>query len=158
MPAEDHLRLDVEARRADPEQRMHAEALAAGAEVVDGSDGVRAEQDTPIGPPERHFLPATARAYRQELERPEPLPGDDMMRNAEAVRERGAIAIVTVQQLDDCGRCSCASERLVVEGIDQPPLPAGQERVAAALHELVGDPTEAAVELVYDVHFATHAS
>ena len=137
---------------------MHAETLAAGAEVVDGSDGVRAEQDTPIGPPERHFLPATARAHRQELERPEPFPGDDMMRNAEASRERGAVAVVTVQQLNDSGRCSYASERVVVEGIDQPPLPAGHERVAAALPEFVGDPAEAAVELVYDVHFAAHAS
>jgi hypothetical protein len=158
MAAEDDVRLNVQARRPQPQQRVHAEPLSTGAKVARGSQRIRTDEHAPVPPPERHFLPPTAQTHRQELERPESLPRDDVVGNAETVRDLRAVALVTIQQLNDAGRCSCVGEQLVVDRIDQPDVAAEDERVGAALQELSGDPAEASVELVYRSHFAAHAS
>jgi hypothetical protein len=158
VTAEDHGGLDAQPRRPQAQERMHSEALAAGAEVVGSAERVGADEDAPLGPPEGNLLPAAPVTHGQELERPDSLPRDDVMRHAEAVRQLRTIAVVSVEQLDHARRSAGTRDQLVLEWIDQPGLPVDGERVRAALHELVGDPAEAAVELVYELHFAAHAS
>lgn len=74
------------------------------------------------------------------------------MRNAEPRSERRAIAIVPIEQLQDaCRSAGCANtlvQPVPIECVDQPDTAVRNERVRAALHELVGDPAESAVELV----------
>src|SRR6266545_7722113 len=141
---------------------MDAEPLAAGAEVACSAEDVRADEHALGRPPERDLSPAAAHADRQELERPERLLRHDVMRDAESVRERGAVAVVPVEELDDSGRRSRGTDALLqsvhVDRIDKPDAAAGHERVGAALHELVRDPAEAGVGLVYRFHIAAQRS
>src|SRR5207244_7555523 len=99
---------------------------------------------------------------RQELERTNPLQRHNVMGHAELARERGTVAPVPVEQLDDARRRSGGANALLdplaVDGIDHPHLSAGDERVRTALHELVLDPAEAGVELVYRFHIAAQRS
>lgn len=158
MPAQDHVGLHVQPRRPQTQQRVHSQALPAGAEVVGSTERIGTDEDAPLGPPEGNLLPAALVVNGQELERPDSLLRDDVMRHAEAVRQLRAVAVVPVEQLDHAGGSAGTRDQLVVERIDQPGLPVEDERVRAALHELVGDPAEAAVELVYELHFAAQAS
>ena len=72
--------------------------------------------------------------------------GRDDVRHAEPRSERGAVAIVTVEQLDDaCGLAEI--ERAVdrvgpVERVHEPDLPVRDERVRGPRRRLVGDPAE----------------
>ena len=79
-----------------------------------------------------------------------------MVWNTEAVRERDAVARVTVDQLDHAGRRArrphTLVEPLVVDRVDQPDAAARDQRVRATLQEPVLDPAEAGVELVYRFH------
>lgn len=158
MTAEDHVRLDVQPRRPQSQQRVHSEALATGAKVVGGAERIGADEDAPLGPPERNLLPAPLVAHGQELERPDSLLRDDVMWHAEATRQLRTVPVVPVEQLDHAGRPAGPRDQLVVERVDQPGLAVDDEPVRAALHELVGDPAEAAVELVYELHFAAQSS
>ena len=85
-----------------------------------------------------------------------------MMRNAEPLGDLDAVATVAVEQLDDTGRRACGTHTLlhpgVVHRIDEPDTAVDDERVRATPHELVLDPAEAGLELVYGVHLAAHAS
>jgi hypothetical protein len=158
VPAEDHVGLHVQPRRPQAQQRVHSEALPAGTEVVGGAKRVGADEDAPLRPPERNLLPAPLVTHGQELERPDSLPRDEMMRHAEAARQPRTVAVVPVEQLDHARRPSGTRDQLVLERIDQPGLPVNDKRVRAAFHELVGDPAETAVELVYELHFAAQSS
>ena len=69
------------------------------------------------------------------------------MRDAEACGERGAVAIVPVEELDDARRLA-ELERAVdrlrpVERVHEPDLPVRGERMRRARHRLVDDPAEA---------------
>ena len=85
-----------------------------------------------------------------------------MMRDAEPLRDLDAVATVAVEQLDDTGRRACCAHTSlhpdVVHRVDEPDAAAADEGVRATPHELVLDPAEAGLELVYDVHLAAHAS
>ncbi len=65
----------------------------------------------------------------------------------EPLRERGAVAVVPVEELDHPDRLSegeCAIDRLrPVERVDQPDLPIRGKRMRRAGHRLFGNPAEA---------------
>ena len=71
------------------------------------------------------------------------------MRDAEARGERGAVAVVPVDELDDAGGLAEGTDALLqagaVHGVDEPDTAVRAERVRGALEELglLGDPTEA---------------
>jgi len=139
---------------------METEPLAARAEVSGGTQRVAADENTPFGPPERDLLPPAAPADPPEFERRDRLLRDDMVRDAEPARERGAVTVVTVQQLEHArrlaGDADSRLDSLGVDGVDQPDAFPDDERMRAALHELVDDPPEAAVELVARADLHSH--
>jgi hypothetical protein len=131
---------------------MHGEPFRAGAEVLRGSERIGQDEHAPLRPPQRYLLPGAPCPDRNELERADAGPRHDVMRNAEALGERRAVAIVPIEQLQDARRSAGCANTLVqpvpVERVDQPDAAVRDERVRAALHELVGDPAESAFELV----------
>lgn len=131
---------------------MHGEPFRAGAEVLRRSERIRQDEDAPLRPPQRYLLPGAPCPDRNELKRADAGPRHDVMRNAEPRSERRAIAIVPIEQLQNpCRIPGCANtlvQPLPVECVDQPDASVGNERVRAALHELVGDPAESLFELV----------
>jgi hypothetical protein len=74
------------------------------------------------------------------------------MRNAEPPRESRAVAVVTIDELYDAGggtgRTDAVVQPVPVERIDQPDAAVRDERMRAALKELVCDPAESVFELV----------
>lgn len=146
---------------------MNPEPLVAGEEVVDGPERIAADEDTSLGPPEGDFLPPAPHPDRNQLERRHARGGHDVMRHAETVRQLGAVSVMTVEQLQDPGRLAGSPDPILhavaEERIDRPDAAGGDEHVGTARHELVHDPTEAAVELVAEpdlqrCHIAAHVS
>src|SRR5438270_7930120 len=141
---------------------MHAEAPATEPEIGGTAERVGADEDTPLRPPQRHLAPAPLHANSDELERAERLFRHFFMSNAETIRDCGAVARVAVEQLDHPRRSPGSTDPLldacVGHRVDDPHLPVGDERVRAALHELVLDPAEPVLELVYDFHCPAHRS
>jgi hypothetical protein len=90
--------------------------------------------------------------YGDELERRDRFPRKTVVLDAQPLRELGAVAVVTVEQLEHAGRLTGRANSLLdacaVHGIHQPYAAVDDQRVRAALHELVDDPAEAVVELV----------
>jgi hypothetical protein len=131
---------------------MHGEPFRAGAEVFRGSERVRQDEHAPLRPPQRHLFPGAPRPDWNELKRADAGPRHHVVGNAEPRSERRAIAIVPIEQLEDACRSSGCADALVepvpVECVDQPDAAVRNERVRAALHELVGDPAESVAELV----------
>jgi hypothetical protein len=82
---------------------MDADPLAAGAEVADSPDGVRADEHPSFGPPERDLPPPAAARDRQELERRgvELRRRDRMVGHAEPLRDRRRVALVAVEERHD---------------------------------------------------------
>ena len=89
------------------------------------------------------------------------LERDAVMRDAVALREQGAVAVVPVDELHDAGRLA---ERLhvgvdlgPVDRVDEPDAAVHAQSVRGALQQrrLVGDPAEAERRLVAnpDLHF-----
>jgi hypothetical protein len=105
-------------------------------------------------PPERGLLPEAALADEQELERDavEPSERHDVMRNAEARGEGGAVAIVPVKQLDHPAGLAEGANPLVntlaVDRVDDPDPPVCQQSVRRSLHPPDLDPAEAPLALV----------
>lgn len=116
---------------------MHCEALAPGTEVVGGAERIPEGEDPSFRPPERDLLPDEPAADRNELERRDRRPWDDVMRNVEARRERRAIALVPIDQLENAGGNPCRADAipqlLRVERVDQPDTALRNERVRATL-------------------------
>ena len=146
---------------------MNPEPLVAGEEIVRRSERIAADQDTSLGPPEGDFLPPAPQPDRNELERRHARGGHDVMRHAETLCELGAVSAVTVEQLQDPGRLAGRPDPVLhavaEKWIDRPDAAGGDEHVRTARHELVHDPTEAAVELVAETdlqccHIAAHVS
>ena len=132
--------MDVELRRPQAQERMHAEALVARAEVARRADGVAAGERALAGPPQRHLAPRTSETQRQELERPEALLGDDVVRDPQPARDRGAVPVVPVEQLDDADHVFELFDSRPVDRVDDPRSAIRAERVRGALEELVLDP------------------
>jgi len=147
---------------------MNPERLVACEEVVHRSDRIAANEDTPLGPPEGDFLPPAPHPDRNELERRHARGRHDVMRNAETLRQLGAVAVMPVEQLQDPGRLAGGPDPILhavaEKWIDRPDAAGGDERMRTARHELIHDPTEAAVELVARLedlqrcHIAAHVS
>ena len=78
--------------------------------------------------------------------------GYDVMRHTETLRQLGAVSVMPVEQLQDPGRLAGGPDPILhavaEERIDRPDAAGGDEHVRTARHELIHDPTEAAVELV----------
>ena len=161
MSAEDHVGVEpaeLLARRRETQEWMHCETLPAREEVRRRPEHIRADEHVPLGPPERDLVPEAAADDRNEGERAERLSRQHVKANTEPFGKRGAVAVVAVLQLDHPGRTAGGADPLLdafaVDGIDQPDAAVDDERMRAALHELVDDPAEAGVELVAeaDVH------
>jgi hypothetical protein len=77
--------------------------------------------------------------------------------DAQPARELCAVAVVTVEQLQDSGRLAGGPDSffdtVTVNRIDEPDATVDDKRVRAAFHELVHDPAEAGVELVAELDF-----
>jgi len=77
--------------------------------------------------------------------------------DAEPPCERGAVTVVTVEQLQHPGRLAGGTDSffdaVTVDRIDEPDATVDDKRVRATLHELVHDPAEAVVELVAEPDF-----
>ena len=146
---------------------MNPEPLVACEEVVHSPERIGADQHTSLGPTEGHFLPPAAHPDRNELERRHARGGYNVMRHAEALRQLGAVSVVPVEQLQDPGRLAGGADPLLhavaQDWIDRPDAAGSGEHVRTARHELIHDPTEAAVELVAEpdlqrCHIAAHVS
>jgi hypothetical protein len=103
---------------------MDGESLAAGAEVAGGSQRIAADENASFRPPERDLLPPVAHANEFELERRDWLLRDDVVRDAETTRERSAITVVAVEQLEHTRRLAGSADAFLdslgVNRIDQP--------------------------------------
>jgi hypothetical protein len=155
MTAQDRGRLErteLPSRRPQAQSRMHGETFAVGEEVVRRSECVAAEKDCRLRPPERDLVPEASVLDRHELERADSVAWHTMMRYAQSGGERGAVALMAIEQLEDAGRSAGGMNSLVealpVERVDQPDTTVLDERVRAALHEFVRDPAESRLELV----------
>ncbi len=152
MAAENRVGLHGEPRWAQSKDGVDGKALLSRAVVGSGTESVRAGEQPLLRPPQRHFSPAAPRDDRQEREGRDRLGRHHVMANAETCRERRAVTVVPVEQLDHAGRLACRANPLLhslaVDGVDHPDAAADDERVRATLHELGEDPAEAALVLV----------
>ena len=141
---------------------MDCQPLVPGTEVRRGAEHVGADEHAAVGPPERDFLPGTAVLDVDAGERTERAVRDEVVADAEPSREFGAGAVVPVEQLDHArggaGRPDALLDALPVDRVDHPDAAVHDEGVRAALHELVHDPAEAAVELVAEADSHTGES
>jgi hypothetical protein len=108
---------------------MHGEPLLPGAEVRRRAEGVRTDEHPVVFPPESDFAPAALVADRKELERPEPFVRDDVMRDAQSRGDRGAVTVMTVEELDHTLDVAEVGDAPIVDGIDEPRAAVGDERV-----------------------------
>jgi hypothetical protein len=147
---------------------MNPERLIACVEVVHRPERIGADEHTSLGPPEGDFLPPAPHPDRNEFEWRQARGGYDVVRHAEALRQLGAVSVVPVEQLQDPGRLAGSAEPILdavaEDWIDRPDAAGCDERMRTARHELIHDPTEAAVELVARLedlqrcHIAAHVS
>jgi hypothetical protein len=140
VAAEDDGRLDVELRRTQPQEGVHAQTLVAGAEDGGRPECVPASQNSLLGPPERDLTPPPLHPDRQELERPNTLTGDEVVPHPQPGRDCAAVAVVAVEQLNDTHDVFELGDERAVEWIDQPRALVGHDGVRAALQELFLDP------------------
>ncbi len=143
-------------RREEPQQRVDRQALARSAVVPGRADRVGDDEDALIEE-RRDLTPAPA---PHDLHRRDPggSARSHVQRHAQPLGDLRAIASVPVEKLDDAPRLAERSDSVVepigVEHVEQPDLPAVEDRVRRSLHELglVGLPAEAGFELVDDSH------
>jgi hypothetical protein len=131
---------------------MHSYELLAGSVVPRRSERVAAHEKSLLRPPKRDLLPTTVCADLTEDERSERLARHHMVRHAEPLGERSAVAVVAVEQLDDAGRLTRGADpihhSLPVDRIDEPDLVVHYQRMGAAFEELALDePLETCLEL-----------
>jgi hypothetical protein len=135
---------------------MDCQPLVPGTKVRRGAERVAAGEHAAIGPPERNLLPGTAVLDRDAGKRTERALRDEVVADAEPGGERAAVAVVPVEQLEHArgrtGRTNAFLDAFPVDGVDHPDAAVHDEGVRAALHELVDDPAEAAIELVAEAN------
>jgi hypothetical protein len=118
----------------EPEEQVHAQLfLAARVEPV-RRDRVADDERSRLRPPERGLTPVPPAHHGGERERASRhCVRDDRVRHVEALRDRGAVAAVAVEQLDHaCRLAELAStiDRLTpVERVDEPDVPMRGERM-----------------------------
>jgi hypothetical protein len=131
---------------------MDREPLVAGPEVRRSSERVGADEHSAAGPPERDLFPGAAVLEGDGSEGPKRPLRNHVVADTEPGSKGSAVAVVPVEQLEDtrrrAGRADPLLHSVSVNRIDQPDPAVLDESVRAALHELVDDPAEAAVELV----------
>jgi hypothetical protein len=136
------------ARRRQTKHRVQREPLAADAQLRNRPDGIGADQNPLLRPPERDLLPAAALTDVEALERcaVDRSAGDDVVRNPEALGESAAVTVVTVEQLDHSGGLPHSAKAVVdavrFERIDEPDAPVGDHGVGAPLEKFLDDPSE----------------
>ncbi len=155
---EDMLRLDGAegaTRREEAQERMDAERLVARREVADAAEGIAADENSLLGEPESDLPPEPSPHERQHDERRtgHVREGRDVKRNAESLRNRCVVALVTVDELDDADRLAERADPLVdpwaVDDVRQPDAPSGEDGVRRPPKPLAfGAPAESVVELV----------
>ena len=111
------------------------------------AERVGADEDPALRPPERDLLPPAAAEHRQEPERRlRQRQRDDVERHAEPRGQRGAVAVVPVDQLDHAGRLAERADALLdavaVDRIGQPDAAVDGERVRRAAHRSRLGPAE----------------
>jgi DNA polymerase (family 10) len=158
MSAEDVERLEAcerLARRLESQERVDADRLVGGAEVADRAERVADDQDPLRGEPERHLLPEPAADDRDHLERRvgDSVEGRHVERDAEAARDRGAVALVTVEELDHASGLPELRDSLVdpgpVEDVSQPNGVPDSNRVRGSFEAIAfRRPADAVLELV----------
>ena len=146
---------------------MNPERLIACVEIVHRPERIGADEHTSLGPPEGDFLPPAPHPDRNELEWRQARGGYEVVRHAETLRQLGAVSVVPVEELQDPGRLAGSADPILhavaEKRIDRPDAAGCDERMRTARHELIHDPTEAAVELVAEpdlqrCHIAAHVS
>lgn len=140
-------------RRPGAQQRVDAELAGADREGLVAADHLGHDQRPLLGPPERGLAPVRDPNDGDRLEgRLRHDVGHPQVRHLEAGRERRAVAVVAVEQLQHGSRlakCRHPLDRLgLVDRIDHPDSPVRHERVRGALHAVVQHPAEAKLELV----------
>jgi hypothetical protein len=131
---------------------MHREGLIAGPVVGRSPEHVGADEHAAVGPPERDLVPGVPVLDGDAGERAQRALRNDVVPDTEPSGEGGAVAVVTVEQLEDA--CGCARradaflDSVSVDGIDHPDAAVLDEGVRATPHELLDHPAEAVIELV----------
>ena len=157
---EDVLRLETRERcpgREEAEGRVDAERLAGRAEVVEAAECVRADEDSLFGEPERDLAPKALSDDREGDERRalDVRVRRHVERDAEAVGDGCAVALVAVEELNDgCGlseRADPLVEAFAVDDVREPDAVLGADRVRSARDPVSLDaPAEAVLELVVE--------
>ena len=131
---------------------MDCQPLISRAEVRCRAEHIGADEHAAVRPPKRDLIPGMALLDSDAGERAQRTVWDDVMPDTEPSSKGGAVAVVAVEQLHDARRCARGADTFFdtvpVDRIDYPDAAVLDECVRAALHELVGDPAEAPVELV----------
>jgi hypothetical protein len=141
-------------RGQEAEEGVDADRLAGRAEVGRRAEGVAADEDALVLPPERDFPPAgkSDDPAKRERRAPNAVEGDDMERDAEPLGELGAVTVVAVEKLDHsggpAGMADSLLEALGSQRIDEPHGALHDQRVGRPLEEPRLDPTEPMLELV----------
>ena len=158
VSAEDVERLEAgkgASRRLEAEERVDADRLTWGAEILHGAERVAHDEDLLLSEPEGDLAPEPAPDDRDHLER---RVGDSVERgrverDAEASCDDRAVALVTVEELDHASRLTELPDPLVdprsVENVRQPDGAADSDRMRGALEAVAFRcPAEAVLELV----------
>jgi hypothetical protein len=148
VPAEDHLRPDVEPWRPEPHERVDSELLLSRPVVARCAECIGAREHTPLVPPKRDFVLADP----DEHERRDPLVWQHDAPDSEPLGDRFAVTIVAVEQLQHSGDVLKLVDARIVDGVNEPRAGLRDECVRRALEELVFDP------LLYSVHESTQRS
>ena len=131
---------------------MERESILRSAVVASSPKDIRGDEQASLGPPEGSFLPPRLVLDGDEFERRDRLPRNDVELDAQPPCQLGDVTVVTVEQLEHAGRLTRRANTLLdaraVHRINEPDAAVDNQRVRAALHELVHDPAEAGVELV----------
>jgi hypothetical protein len=158
VPAQDVFRLELPeiARRAEAKERMDAQALARRDEVPNGPQGVGDDEDPPRRLPESDLLPEAVPDDPHELaSRGRSLEPHAQVGNAEPLRDSAAIALVTIEELDDGFGPPERAEPLVqpwhVERIEDEHRAIHLEGMRRPRKEARLGPAEAAVERVREL-------
>lgn len=103
---------------------MHRQSLVAGSVVPRTAEHIGADEHAAIGPPKRDFVPRLSAPDGDEGERAQRTLRDDVVPDTEPSCKGGAVAVVTVEQLEDASRCPRRADPLLdtvsVNGIDRP--------------------------------------
>ena len=108
------------ARAAVSGQRVHGDRVARRQEVRHRPECIAADEDTALGPPQRHLAPARGTRAIVIASNTRPVERHLVVRDAEALGERRAVPGVAIDQLDHSGRLAQRTHALVDAGEGRP--------------------------------------